>query len=480
MNRDFFRPALLVLLAVIFTGVLAWLLPAWSNDFFSIRKMKWFTALKAPVVETDSLLQSAEPIEHTQKELRPFIKEIASMEMLPGATPLFDRTTFSKHRKQVRIAYYSDSIIEGDLLTAPLRYSMQNVYGGSGVGMMPITSIVSGFRQTIRHDFSKNWETISFMSHGKNDVSLGITGYTFIPRPYYLAQQSIEVNPADTLFVADSLASSKIKEAKTETARFYVDYNPWVEYKAVDIAGGAESFDQIRLFYSHASDSSNIRVSYDSGSYQTICLREGTELQELDLSPTSPVKAIKIEFAAYDPIRVYGVSFDSNKGIFVDNYPIRGYSGMYFQRIHSNVLSEFQKYLDYRLVVLQYGGNISNPKVTDYSNYKTAMIRTIRHLQESLDNVPILIVSVQDRSIKDSAGYKTSPDVPLLVKAQSEVAAETGCAFWNLYEAMGGYNSMPGYVNQNPPWAGKDYTHFTRRGADHLAELLLDFLKGEE
>jgi lysophospholipase L1-like esterase len=42
---------------------------------------------------------------------------------------------------------------------------------------------------------------------------------------------------------------------------------------------------------------------------------------------------------------------------------------------------------------------------------------------------------------------------------------------------MGGYNSMIGFVNQNPPLAGKDFTHFTRRGADRIAELLMDFLR---
>jgi hypothetical protein len=107
------------------------------------------------------------------------------------------------------------------------------------------------------------------------------------------------------------------------------------------------------------------------------------------------------------------------------------------------------------------------------------MIRTIEHIQAAMPKVPILIISAHDHSIKDGTIYKTSPDIPILVKTQSEFAQETGCAFWNLYEAMGGYNSMLGLVNQNPPLAGKDYTHFTRRGADYVAELLLKFFKGE-
>ncbi|HOU72947.1 MAG TPA: hypothetical protein PLB85_06150, partial [Candidatus Syntrophosphaera sp.] len=68
--------------------------------------------------------------------------------------------------------------------------------------------------------------------------------------------------------------------------------------------------------------------------------------------------------------------------------------------------------------------------------------------------------------------YQTSPDIPILVQTQSQLAAETGSAFWNLYQAMGGYNSMIGYVNASPRLAAKDYTHFTRAGADKLARML--------
>lgn len=479
MNRDFFKPAALVLLAAVFTGILAWILPAWNNDVFSIRKMEWFEKLVPQASITDTSEVHLEVVDHAQDELEPFLKKIGSMKVISGKPELFVRSPLSKREKQLRIAYFSDSIIEGDLITAPLRQTLQSVYGGSGVGMMPITSIVSGFRQTIRHSFSRNWETVSFMSRDHYDISLGITGYTFIPRPYYTAQKAIEIAPQDTLFSADSTATLPPAQSRTETAKYYVNHDPWVEYKAVDIAGGAAAFDRIRLFYSHAPDSSFVRVSYDGESSSVVRLENTEHLRVLDISHQSPVKTLRLEFPARLPVHVYGVSFENSEGVFVDNFPIRGYSGLYFQRMHQDILQDFQKQLKYDLVILQYGGNISNPKNQNYDNYKLAMTRTIKHLQDALGDVPILLISVQDRSIKDGAAYKTSPDIPLLVKAQSEVAAETGCAFWNLYEAMGGYNSMLGFANQNPPLAGKDYTHFTRRGADKIADMLLKFLQGE-
>lgn len=482
MNRDFIRPAAIFVIAAVFTGLVARILPEWHNDFFSLRKMEWFEHLLPKAAVIDSTLADVETVEHLQEELEPFLKKLGSMQVMPGKDALISRGAFGKKEKQLRIAYFGDSIIEGDLITAPLRHSLQSVYGGKGVGMMPITSIVSGFRQTIRHSFSRNWETISFMSRNNLDLTLGITGYTFVPRPYYTAQKTIDPVITDTLFTAEGSDSTKVKveTPKTETARYYVDYDPWVEYKAAAIAGGAADFQDIRLFYSHAPDSSYVRIFYDNGEPITRWLNTSSSLQVLDISPTNPVRTLRLEFPAHKPVKLYGLSFDSPEGVYVDNYPIRGYSGLYFQRMHEDILRAFQRHLKYDLVVLQYGGNITNPKIRNYDNYKTAMTKTIRHLKNALGEVPILLISVQDRSIKDGTGYKTSPDIPLLVKAQNEVAAETGCAFWNLYEAMGGYNSMLSFAQQNPPLAGKDYTHFTRRGADKIAELLLEYLKASK
>ncbi|MEZ4850537.1 MAG: hypothetical protein R3B93_18375 [Bacteroidia bacterium] len=55
-----------------------------------------------------------------------------------------------KSRKgKTRIAYFGDSMIEGDLITQSLRNDLQELLGGQGVGFVPITSQTYGFRKTI-------------------------------------------------------------------------------------------------------------------------------------------------------------------------------------------------------------------------------------------------------------------------------------------------------------------------------------------
>ena len=62
--------------------------------------------------------------------------------------------------RPVRIAYFGDSFIEGDILTADLRAMLQSRFGGCGVGYVPVTSRVAGFRPTVKHTFS-GWKTHS-------------------------------------------------------------------------------------------------------------------------------------------------------------------------------------------------------------------------------------------------------------------------------------------------------------------------------
>jgi hypothetical protein len=70
---------------------------------------------------------------------------------------------------KIRIAYFGDSMIEGDLLTQTLRKLLQKEFGGYGVGFLPIHSKVAGFRQTASVQ-SSGWETINFMDKGAKNM----------------------------------------------------------------------------------------------------------------------------------------------------------------------------------------------------------------------------------------------------------------------------------------------------------------------
>ena len=54
------------------------------------------------------------------------------------------------------------------------------------------------------------------------------------------------------------------------------------------------------------------------------------------------------------------------------------------------------------------------------------------------------------------------------------MAQDEGIAYWSIYEAMGGYNSM--VVWHEKGLAGSDYVHFTRAGANIFGKKLYNWL----
>jgi len=466
MNKDFVRPLILIVVTILVLGLIAQFIPGCESGKIKVKPFKWFSQLKE-IGKQDSISAAVVAAAKISSEL-------------VALDPFMQKLQTARSGGSVRIAYFGDSIIEGDLITAQLRNNLQAQYGGSGVGLVPITSIVAGFRQTIRHTFSKNFEAVSLMN-AKGSINPGFGGYVFIPRNYFSIEKPVEVKPTQDISPAsDSLAdSTKVAvpaepapEPKTVVQKQFVNTNPWVEYAGANIAGGSQTFSRIRLFYSHAKANSWVIVSRDGSAAEKYTLRAGESVQALDLSGTSPVSRIRLEFSASDPIHLYGVSFDQNTGVYVDNISIRGHSGMYFDRITTDNIRDFQRYMDYDLIVLQYGENVSSPTTKDYSFYYKGMLKTIEHIRGAIPNIPILMISAHDRSVNQAGGFMTSPDIPILVTTQAKIAKDTGSAFWNLLDAMGGLNSMRDWVKANPPLASKDFTHFNRAGANKIGDML--------
>ena len=60
--------------------------------------------------------------------------------------------------------------------------------------------------------------------------------------------------------------------------------------------------------------------------------------------------------------------------------------------------------------------------------------------------------------------------IPRVVEALREAVCAHGAAYWSIYDAMGGANSMSAWVNQG--LGSGDYIHFSQRGADVMGDRL--------
>jgi lysophospholipase L1-like esterase len=103
----------------------------------------------------------------------------------------------------------------------------------------------------------------------------------------------------------------------------------------------------------------------------------------------------------------------------------------------------------------------------------------INRLKRNFPQADFLLISVGDKSYKENMQFVTQPSVPALVERQRKIARHTGIAFWNLYQAMGGPNSMVKMVESDLPMANKDYTHLNSRGAAFIGKIISNNLLNE-
>ena len=346
----------------------------------------------------------------------------------------FDALKKTKSEK-IRIAHFGDSAIEGDLVTADLRENFQKRFGGNGVGFMSITSQDIQFRQTTKHSFSENWKEGSLYGTNPDRLPLGISGENFVPNAN----------------------------------------NVWVQYETTTRYPYLKSFNTARLLYSNAKAYS-INYSFDGGANKTAKLETGAQINELVLTTNRDAKKLRIEIPNKDQAYFYGTLLENGNGVYVDNFPLRGNTGVDLSHLSVDILKEFDSIMNYKLIILQFGLNAAGSVRSNYSWYEREMINVIKSLKTAFPETSFLMLSVHDKSMIKDSKFITDPSILKLLRSQITIAKETDIAFWNLFEAMGGKDSMPGWVNANPPMAFRDYIHFNDLGAKKIADLLSDAL----
>ena len=140
------------------------------------------------------------------------------------------------------------------------------------------------------------------------------------------------------------------------------------------------------------------------------------------------------------------------------------------------MLAEFNTYRSYKLVILQFGLNMVVEDSLNYRAYVKRMVRVIENMKKAFPHASFLLLSVSDRSSNSTGRFETMNAIPAMRNAQRMIAQETNIAFWDLFEAMGGENSMVKFVTSKPALAAKDYTHVNFNGGRKLAGSLVKSL----
>ncbi|MDA3819341.1 MAG: hypothetical protein PF590_02580, partial [Candidatus Delongbacteria bacterium] len=186
----------------------------------------------------------------------------------------------------------------------------------------------------------------------------------------------------------------------------------------------------------------------------------------------SLMNTFSVCLSGYDSPDVYAISLESSNGVIFDNLPLRGNAGTVFSKISPSYLKSWFRRLNTRLILFQFGVNIVQKDREDFSYYENWVYHQLTLLKRLNPDMAIVVIGISDMSTKKGTKYVSYDCIEKIRDAQKNAAMRADVVFWDMYEAMGGENSMPNWVWADPPLAKKDFTHFNLEGARIISNML--------
>ena len=317
--------------------------------------------------------------------------------------------------RKVRVLHYGDSQIEEDRMTQQIREGLQQLYGGSGVGLMPLVQTIP--TNTVRQEIHMNGRVIS-------------------------AQQG----PSRYLVYGPK---------KTQRKDHLYGVMGQVAIMADSLVGGSEKLTAMCKPQVKSAHYDTWRVFADS-----------------TIEWTSNGDTVHLQGRG----AVYALSQETDTGVIVDNIPMRGCLGMVFTKIDSAQLASFCEDENVRLIIMQFGGNAipSNEKPETIRGFVKGYKEQIRYLRKCAPQADILFIGPSDMMRMKDGVWQTYPMVAYMDKLLRKMALEENIGYFSLYQWMGRSGSMLKW--QNNGWAGKDGIHFTRKGANKAGKAVVDWI----
>ncbi|MFI3321623.1 MAG: hypothetical protein R3Y50_03780 [Rikenellaceae bacterium] len=327
-----------------------------------------------------------------------------------------------------RIAYIGDSFIEGDILTMDVREYLQSKFGGGGVGYIPIVSPVAKYRGTIIHSFSDNWKTHSILAP-TSGVNYGLAAQAF---------------------------SSK-------------DGDSWVEFKGKGYRPHAAKINRVSLFFINRGGGT-IEVAVNDQESKIYTPSISDSLQSIVVNQS--ISQIKYRFIDCQDMLLYGAYFDdASGGILLDNYSLRGSSGVEMSSVSRAFCHQFNQKIEYNTIFVQYGLNVSGYTSSQLELYGENMSKVVQHLKSCYPQAAIVMMGVSDRGELNAGQVITMQSVLTLDRVQRKVAKDCGVLFWSTHSAMQKMGGVAQFVENK--WISKDYTHLNAAGGEALAEKIV-------
>ena len=395
--------------------------PTLAEVFGEEESLKSLETLKT--LETLETLETTEPSDTVpatsapEKEAPIYIPKVPVDSVTDSRVFLaaFYASLAESSERVVRVLHYGDSQIEEDRMTQQLREALQARYGGSGAGLMPLAQTIPS--RTVKQQLHMNGRMIQPAQGPRRYIVYGPKRDQRSDGLYGVMGQVTMMN--------DSLV-----KGSEEVTAVCTPLIPTAQYTRWKV------FADTSIHYTFAGD-----TVFLSG--------RGA---------------------------VYGLSQESDKGIIVDNIPMRGCLGLVFTKMDGTQLSSFYRNQHVKLIIMQFGGNAIpfNENPGTISGIVKGLREQVQYVQSCAPEASILFIGPSDMLTQEEGEWISYPMVPYMDRLLRKMALEENIAYFSLFRWMGGAGSMKRW--QEIGLAGSDGVHFTRAGARKAGNAVADWI----
>ena len=329
----------------------------------------------------------------------------------------------------VRVVHYGDSPTTADLVTGDVRALLQRQYGDAGTGFTLIARPWAWYNHRGVEMDAADWKFDIASASAARDGRFGLGGVTFFGS-------------------AGAVAHWRLKDGRHRVAEVSFQAQP---------DGGEFTFE---------ADGAEV------GTADTSADTAAPGYASFDLPEGSTQFALRVTRGT---VRMFGVEFrKAGPGVLYSSLGVNGASvTMLSHAFNAAHWTEQLQHYNPDLVVLAYGTNESGyPQFVD-TTWGGELKAAVRRVRAALPQSSILLMSPMDRGEHTKSGeLDTIEALPRLVKIEQRVAEETGVAFFNTFEAMGGAGTMARWYSSEPRMVGADLIHPMPAGARIVGELL--------
>ncbi|MGA1996412.1 MAG: GDSL-type esterase/lipase family protein [Bryobacteraceae bacterium] len=328
-----------------------------------------------------------------------------------------------------RILHYGDSPTTADLITGDVRHLLEERYGDGGHGLVLISKPWAWYQHRGVELSGSGWQMAPASSFKALDGAFGLGGVSFIG--LVGAHSKLVLNdPGQSNFelwyMAEPDGGVVTLEAEGhQVARIATDGVAGPAFAAFTVPGGAH---------------------------------------ELDLAVES------------GRVRLFGITAEKpGPGVVYDSAGLNGASITVLSRMFNEAYwAEELRHRNPVLVVINYGTNEADFASFVDKGYEKELREAIRRLRAALPQASILIMSPMDRGAREGAdGIVTMPTIPRIVALERRVAGETGCGFFDTFDAMGGEGPMARWYTGEPRLVSADLIHPYPAGGKLIAAVMV-------